>query len=125
MSRWLVSNVLDSLSLRLNSPSAPVKWPLRISQGKDSIGQAKGRKKRGEGWFRDEFLSLVFLLSTDSCLLSLLRMCVMFFQKVVDVYIVRILAGRKRRQNSRKHNGLAVPDRTGAVLAYTYIDLGT
>jgi hypothetical protein len=44
--------------------------------------------------------------------------CVMFFQKVVDVYIVDIPDGKEPRRISSNHSELAVPDKAGTVFAY-------
>jgi hypothetical protein len=51
-----------------------------------SLAGYDNTKEEERGCFRDEFLSLVFLL-------SLLLMCVKLFQKVVDVYKLKILTG--------------------------------
>ena len=51
-----------------------------------SLAGYDNTKEEERGCFRDEFLSLVFLL-------SLLLMCVKLFQKVVDVYRLKILTG--------------------------------
>jgi hypothetical protein len=43
---------------------------------------------------------------------------VKFFQKVVDVYIVGIVAGKKTGRTSCDHNELAESDGAGTVFAY-------